>query len=198
METVNLFEHNFIIDKEFRASAKRQVATTIWFTGLSAAGKSTIANILESKLAKLNKHTYVLDGDQLRFGLCYDLDFSQQGREENIRRAGEVAKILTDAGLLVMCCFITPFQKDRDFLRALFNKGEFIEIYVDAPLQLCKKRDPKGLYAKAESGSIKNFTGIDSPFEIPENPELVLKTVDFTADELADHIIIYLLSKGII
>jgi bifunctional enzyme CysN/CysC len=157
----------------------------IWFTGLSAAGKSTIARAVVAKLYSLGRHTMMLDGDNLRHGLNRDLGFTNVDRVENIRRVGEVAKLMVEAGLIVICSFISPFRAERAMVRALFENDEFFEIFVDTPIEECIRRDPKGLYAKARSGALPNFTGIDSMYERPESPELTLTTTDKTPEDLA-------------
>ncbi|WP_101676378.1 adenylyl-sulfate kinase [Alloalcanivorax mobilis] len=166
------------ISQADRAKAKGQVPKCIWLTGLSGSGKSTLANALEGALAGQGKHTYLLDGDNVRHGLNKNLGMSDEDRTENIRRVSEVAKLMVDAGLVVVTAFISPFRADRDAARALFKEGEFVEVFVDAPLAECEKRDPKGLYKKARAGEIKEFTGIDSPYEAPANAEIVINTAD--------------------
>ena len=168
----NVTPHAFAINKEARAAAKNQTPKVFWFTGLSGSGKSTIANAFEQKLHAMGKHTYILDGDNVRHGLNRDLGFTETDRVENIRRVAEVAKLMVDAGLIVLVTFISPFRADRAMARSLFKEGEFIEVFVDTPLEVAEQRDPKGLYAKARKGEIKNFTGIDSPYEAPESPTL--------------------------
>lgn len=175
----NIKRHTFKIDRAVRELSDNQKSFCLWFTGLSGSGKSTIANLLEEALFKLNKKTYVLDGDNLRHGLNADLGFSDESRVENIRRVSEVAKLMVDAGIIVIVTLISPFKNDRGKARSIFKPGEFIEIFIDAPLDVCETRDPKGLYKKARSGEIKFFTGIDSRYEVPEAPEIHLKT---TAD----------------
>jgi len=179
-----------------RAGLKSQTPCIVWFTGLSGSGKSTIANLVEQKLFAMAHHTMLLDGDNVRHGLNRDLGFTEADRVENIRRAGEVAKLMVDAGLIVICSFISPYRADRDMVRGLVGAGEFIEVHVDTPLEECMRRDPKGLYAKAGRGKIKNFTGLDAPYEAPEAPELRLSTMDRTPDELADDIIKLLSARG--
>jgi bifunctional enzyme CysN/CysC len=181
------------VNKAARAGQKHQKPAVLWFTGLSASGKSTIANILERRLHLLGMHTYLLDGDNVRHGLNRDLGFTNEDRVENIRRVAEVAKLMADAGLVVLVSFISPFRAERLMARELADKGEFIEIFVDTPLEDCAARDPKGLYAKARRGEIKNFTGIDSPYESPENPEIHLKTPGRDPEELAKEIEDYIL-----
>lgn len=170
----------------------------IWFTGLSGSGKTTTANLLEQTLSRKGYRIYALDGDVIRQGLCKDLGFSDQDRVENIRRVGEVAKLMVDAGLIVLVSFISPFRKDREMVRNLVGDGEFIECFVDASLSTCEKRDPKGLYKKARAGALKNFTGVDSPYEPPINPELNLNSELNSPEELVDQMIRYLDAKGII
>jgi bifunctional enzyme CysN/CysC len=175
-----------VIDKRARSSMKGQRPCVVWFTGLSAAGKSTIANLVEQRLYALGRHTYVLDGDNVRKGLSRDLGFTDADRTENIRRIAEVAKLMLDAGLIVLVSFISPFRAERKLARDLVEPGEFIEVFVDTPLAEAEKRDPKGLYARARRGEIPLFTGIDSPYEPPENPELRLKTLELTPEAAAD------------
>ncbi|WP_271893107.1 sulfate adenylyltransferase subunit CysN [Candidatus Phyllobacterium onerii] len=186
------------VDKASRAAQKDQKPAVVWFTGLSGSGKSTIANLVEKRLSSLGKHTYILDGDNVRHGLNRDLGFTEEDRVENIRRVGEVAKLMADAGLIVLVSFISPFASERRMVRELLAEGEFLEIFVDTPFEECAKRDPKGLYAKALRGEIKNFTGVDSPYEAPDNPELHLKTVGRTTEELASEVEKLLVEHGII
>ncbi len=177
------------ITRDHHASMKNQTPRVLWFTGLSGSGKSTIANEVEKKLALMNRHTFLLDGDNVRHGLNKDLGFTESDRIENIRRIGEVAKLMTDAGLIVLTAFISPFRADRQLVRDTIDGGEFIEIHVDTPLEVAEARDVKGLYKKAREGKLKNFTGIDSPYEPPESPEIRVNTVEMTPEEAADHII---------
>jgi len=177
------------ITREHHAAMKNQTPRVLWFTGLSGSGKSTIANEVEKRLALMNRHTFLLDGDNVRHGLNKDLGFTEADRIENIRRIGEVARLMTDAGLIVLTAFISPFRAERQMVRELMKEGEFIEIFVNTPLEVAEGRDVKGLYKKARSGELKNFTGIDSPYEPPENPEITVNTVDMTPEEAALHII---------
>lgn len=194
----NIIWHNHKITKEDRTSLNHHKSSIIWFTGLSGSGKSTLANALEEALFKLKCKTYLLDGDNIRHGLNKDLGFSDEDRVENIRRIGEVAKLFVDSGTIVLTAFISPFISERNMVRELVQKDEFIEIFVDTPLSICEKRDPKGLYKKARSGEIKNFTGIDSEYQKPINPELTLNTEDKNIDELVDEVIEYLKNRGIL
>ncbi len=191
----NIFSQNFIIDKEKRSKLKNHKPCIIWFTGISGSGKSTIANILEKELYDLQIHTTLLDGDNIRSGLNKDLGFTDADRVENIRRIGEVSKLMVESGILTIVSFISPFKSERKLVRNLVNENEFIEVFVDTPLEIAERRDPKGLYKKARSGKLPNFTGIDSPYEIPENPELKLKTVNSSPKECAKKVITYLKSK---
>ena len=185
------------IDRAARAAMKGQRPCTLWFTGLSGAGKSTIANLVEKKLHVLGRHTYLLDGDNVRHGLCKDLGFTEAARVENIRRVSEVAKLMTDAGLVVITAFISPFRSERRSARALFPRGEFLEVFIDAPLQVAESRDPKGLYRKARAGDLKNFTGIDSPYEAPESPEIRIDTVALAPEEAAERIVEEMRRRGL-
>ena len=169
------------IDQNQRANIKHQKAMCLWLTGLSGSGKSMLANQLERTLHQMGKHTYLLDGDNIRQHLNKDLGFTESDREENIRRISEVAKLMVDAGLIVIVAFISPYQRDRQSARALFNEGDFIEIYMDTPLEVCESRDEKGLYAKARAGQLANFTGISAPYEKPINPEI---TIDSSKESL--------------
>ncbi|MDA1133860.1 MAG: adenylyl-sulfate kinase [Proteobacteria bacterium] len=171
------FQH-FVLTQTDRANIKQQIPMCLWMTGLSGAGKSTLANALEQELNKKGKHTYILDGDNLRHGLNSDLGFSEADRNENVRRAAEAAKLMVDAGLIVIVGLISPFKKERDWARSLFKSNQFKEIYISTSLQECEERDTKGLYEKARQGEIKDFTGIDSPYEPPENPDVIIDTQD--------------------
>ncbi len=183
------------IDREAHSSLKNQKPAVVWFTGLSGSGKSTIANIVEKKLHALGKHTFLLDGDNVRHGLNRDLGFTDADRVENIRRVGEVAKLMTDAGLVVLTAFISPFRSERQMVRDLMAPGEFVEVFVDTPLSVAESRDVKGLYKKARSGQLKNFTGIDSPYEQPENAEITVNTVDLTPEDAAERIVQHILTR---
>ena len=184
--------HDHLITKEMHSKQKAQKPCLLWFTGLSGAGKSTIANAVETALYKLNQHTYLLDGDNVRHGLNKDLGFTDEARIENIRRIGEASRLFVDAGLIVLSAFISPFRSDRELVRNLMEDGEFIEIFVSTPIAVCEDRDPKGLYKKARKGEIKHFTGIDSPYESPESPELTIDTAKHDIATCVDIILAYL------
>ena len=190
--TSNVIWHSHPVDQALRAEQKSQRPLVIWFTGLSASGKSTIAGALEQILTGQGYHTYLLDGDNVRHGLCRDLGFSDIDRKENIRRVGEVANLLADGGLIVLAAFISPFRDDRQIVREITPEGQFVEVFVDASLTVCRERDPKGLYAKADRGEIKQFTGIDSPYEEPLNAELVLDAGDLSVTESVNNLLAYL------
>jgi adenylylsulfate kinase len=194
----NVTWHDHSVARADREKIKGQKGVVIWFTGLSACGKSTIANTVDHMLNQMGRHTYLLDGDNIRMGLNKNLKFSAEDRAENIRRIGEVAKLFGDAGIITLTAFISPYKKDRDAVRALLKDGEFIEVYVNASLETCEKRDPKGLYKKARAGEIKGFTGIDDPYEAPEKPELVLDSNTKGIDELANEVVSYLKSKNLL
>lgn len=185
----NIHWQAMTVDKVARSGLKGQRPRCLWFTGLSGSGKSTIANRVEQQLLASHHHTYALDGDNVRHGLNKDLGFTEADRVENIRRVAEVAKLMVDAGLIVLVSFISPFRSERDMARRLFADGEFVEVYVDTPIELCEQRDVKGLYAKARAGQLPNFTGISSPYEAPECPELHLRTADFSLDELVQSVL---------
>ncbi len=194
----NIIWHHHRIGKNERMKLTRQRPCILWFTGLSGSGKSTIAASVEEALYRNGNFTYLLDGDNLRHGLNSDLGFDEASRTENIRRVGEVAKLFVDSGLIVLTAFISPFIKDRAFVENLVDKGEFIEIFIDTPLQVCEKRDPKGLYQKARAGKIKDFTGIDSPYEAPLNPQILIENDGMSVSEASDRIVDYLIEKGYI
>ena len=185
----NIHWQHLEVDKSARARVKHQTPRCLWFTGLSGSGKSTIANLVEKRLLAMGQHTYILDGDNVRHGLNKDLGFTNEDRVENIRRVAEVAKLMVDAGLIVLVSFISPFRAERRMAREMFEEGEFLEVFVDTPLEVAEQRDIKGLYAKARAGHIKNFTGIDSPYERPEHAEFVLATTTSSPDELAQSIV---------
>ncbi len=196
--STNIVWHDMAVDKESRAALKGQRPAALWFTGLSGAGKSTIANLVDRKLHALGRHSYILDGDNVRHGLNRDLGFSEADRVENIRRAAEAARLMVDAGLIVMVSFISPYRSDRDAARERFEAGEFIEVYIDTPIDECRRRDPKGLYARADAGQIRNFTGVDAPYEAPAAPELHLHTTQADAEVLADRVIEELRRRALI
>jgi bifunctional enzyme CysN/CysC len=186
------------VSRDVRASLKGQKPCVLWFTGLSGAGKSTIANLVEKRLTLLGRHTYLLDGDNVRHGLNKDLGFTEADRVENIRRVAEVARLMADAGLVVLVSFISPFRAERRMARGLLPESEFIEIFVDTPLAVAETRDPKGLYKKARRGELKNFTGVDSPYEPPEHPELRVDTTLKQPEEAAQQILDFLGGAGVL
>ena len=194
----NIHHQKQTVSKAERSTLMHQRAAVLWFTGLPGSGKSTIANLVEATLCARGAHTILLDGDNVRHGLNRDLGFTEPDRVENIRRIGEVAKLMTDAGLIVLCSFISPFHAERRMVRELLEAGEFIEIFVDTPLEDCIARDPKGLYRRALAGEIKNFTGVDQPYEVPENPELHLMAGSKDADRLASEVIEALVQRKIL
>jgi adenylylsulfate kinase len=194
----NVVWHSHPVDQQTRAAQKSQEPLVIWFTGLSASGKSTIAGALEQILTRQGYHTYLLDGDNVRHGLCKDLGFSDEDRKENIRRVGEVAKLAADAGLIVLTAFISPFQSDRRIVRDMLPQSQFVEVFVDTPLTVCKQRDPKGLYEKAERGEIKQFTGIDSPYEAPEAAEVRLEGGTQSVAESVNQLLEYLYRSDVL
>lgn len=188
----NLTWHIGEVDKDARAAAHGHRGAVLWFTGLSGSGKSTIAHRVERMLIERGAFAYVLDGDNIRHGLNSDLGFAQKDRVENIRRIGEVARLFADAGGLILSAFISPYREDRDRVRRLMGPGEFIEVFVDTPLEICEARDPKGLYKKARAGEISNFTGLDAPYEAPTSPEVHLETENLGVDEAAGRVVRYL------
>lgn len=198
MDTRNIMPHHSLVTPADRRRIFGHGACAVWLTGLSGSGKSTIAQEVEKRLTEKGIHSFVLDGDNVRDGLNADLGFSEKDRRENIRRISEVSLLFTQAGMVVLTAFISPFEKDRQKARSLFEKGKFFEVFVRCPLELCEARDPKKLYARAREGAIREFTGIDSPYEEPENPELILDTEKFTPDDCAARIVGMLEDTGVI
>jgi len=213
MSSVEVHWHDHAVSREEREALNQNKGCVVWFTGLSASGKSTVANLVDHRLHQLGKHSFVLDGDNVRhglnagpgllkeihgeeFGKRFGLGFSAQDREENIRRVGSVAKLFSDAGIIALTAFISPYKIDRDRVRQTLGAGDFIEVFVDAPLEVCEQRDPKGLYKKARAGELKGFTGIDDPYEAPEKPEITLEAGTKTPEQLADEVIAYLKKTG--
>lgn len=194
----NVVWHQSTVSNKDRNELLNQKPFVLWFTGLSASGKSTLANIVEQKLYKMKYNTYLLDGDNIRHGLNKDLGFNEESRVENIRRIGEVSKLFLDCGIITLTAFISPFQSDRKLVRELFDEGQFLEVFIDSSLEVCEDRDPKGMYAKARKGEIKNFTGISSPYEAPLNPEIHVINNSITLDEASDQIISYLIDEKFI
>tara|TARA_Y100001968_G_scaffold328894_1_gene376986 strand:- start:1070 stop:1711 length:642 start_codon:yes stop_codon:yes gene_type:complete len=194
----NIVWHKSSVDREARSKERGHRSAIIWFTGLSGSGKSTLANALNVFLFKAGISTYVLDGDNIRHGLCKDLSFSDFDRQENIRRIGEVAKLFLDSGIIVLTAFVSPFKADRNKARELVGKGDFIEVFCDADINVCEKRDTKGLYVKARAGEIKDFTGISSPYENPESPELIIHTGSDSLDDCVTLIVNKLIDMKII
>lgn len=194
----NIVWHQQTIEKLNRQEKYGHKSCVLWFTGFSGSGKSTLANAVDLKLFEEGCNSYVLDGDNIRHGLNKDLGFGSTDRKENIRRIGEVAKLFVDSGTIVSTAFISPFKEDRNLVRKLFTHDEFIEIYVHCPIQICETRDPKGLYKKARKGEITEFTGISSPYEAPENPEMIIDTSHLTIDQSVSHILLYLKDKKIL
>jgi bifunctional enzyme CysN/CysC len=194
----NIHWQALLVGKGERAALKRQKPAILWFTGLSGAGKSTVANFVEQRLIASGHHTMLLDGDNVRHGLNRDLGFTEADRVENIRRVGEVARLMVESGLIVLCSFISPYRAERDMVRALVGEGEFIEVFVDTPIAECIERDPKGLYAKARAGQLKNFTGVDAPYEAPATPEVHLLTMQRRPEELAEEVVATLRGRGIV
>jgi len=213
MSSVEVHWHNHAVSREEREALNQNKGCVVWFTGLSACGKSTVANLVDHRLHQLGKHSFVLDGDNVRHGLNagpgilkeihgedfakrFGLGFSAQDREENIRRIGAVAKLFADAGLIALTAFISPYKVDRDRVRKTLQEGDFLEVFVNAPIEVCEKRDPKGLYKKARAGELKGFTGIDDPYEAPEQPEMILDAGTRTPEQLADEVLAYLKQCG--
>ncbi|TKB44664.1 adenylyl-sulfate kinase [Thalassotalea mangrovi] len=196
MQTENTVWHPHLVTKADRARLKKQRPCLLWYTGLSGSGKSTVANAVDDLLFERKCHTYLLDGDNVRHGLNGDLGFSDEDRIENIRRISQVSKLFVDAGLIVSTAFISPFQSDRDMARNLLDDGEFIEIFIDTPIEICEQRDPKGLYKKARAGEIQDFTGIDSGYDIPHQPEIHVKTAEQDIRACAEQIVDYLITNG--
>ena len=194
----NIVWHQHAVNKKRRSESLHQQPRILWFTGLSGSGKSTLANLLEQKLVAEKKHTYLLDGDNVRHGLCGDLGFTAEDRVENIRRISEVSKLFVDAGTIVITAFISPFRADRDFCRNLVEPQEFVEVFVDTPIEVCEQRDPKGLYKKARSGDIKDFTGIDSDYEAPNNPEIHLAHQDESPEQTVERLYQMLVEKELV
>jgi adenylylsulfate kinase len=198
MKTSNTFYHNATVTRERRNQLNSHKSAVIWFTGLSGSGKSTLAHSVEEELHNLGCRTFVLDGDNVRHGLSSNLTFSDNDRKENIRRIGEAANLMMEAGVIAMTAFISPFNEDRNLVRQLLPQGDFIEIYCKASLETCESRDIKGLYKRARAGEIKNYTGVDSPYEVPSNPELVIDTGDESLEESVTKVISFLKFKKII
>lgn len=194
----NVVWHRATVNREDRENRNGHKAMVLWFTGLSASGKSTLAHALEDRLHKMGTHTFVLDGDNVRHGLCSDLGFSLEDREENLRRIGEVAKLMVETGVMVLTAFISPLRKDRERVRSLFPHGDFVEIFCDTSLDVCESRDPKGLYKRARAGEIPEFTGISSPYEAPINPELRCPTGEESIEKNVDMVIDMLRQRGVI
>lgn len=191
----NIFWYKTNITKADRQINHGHKSAVFWFTGLSGSGKSTLANRIEQELYHLDYSTYLLDGDNVRHGLNADLSFTNEDRKENIRRIGEVSKLFVDAGIVVLSAFVSPFEADRKFVRGLFEELEFYEIYVECPIEECEKRDPKGLYKKSREGKIKEFTGIEAPYEVPENPDLVINTLENNLEECTTKLINFIQEK---
>ena len=198
MKTSNTFYHNATVTRKRRNQLNKHKSAVIWFTGLSGSGKSTLAHSVEEELYRLGCRAFVLDGDNVRHGLSSNLTFSDDDRKENIRRIGEVANLMMEAGVIAMTAFISPFKEDRNLVRQLLTQGDFIEIYCNASLEACESRDVKGLYKRARAGEIKNYTGIDSPYEAPDNPELVINTESESLEESVAKVIDFLKFKEII
>ena len=198
MKTENTVWHEQVITKEQRSAQKNQKPCLLWYTGLSGSGKSTVANAVDAMLFDMGCHSYLLDGDNVRHGLNGDLGFSDDERVENIRRISEVAKLFCDSGLIVSTAFISPFASDRAMAKEKLSEGEFIEVFIDTPIAVCESRDPKGLYKKARAGEIKHFTGIDSDYDIPQSPEIHVKTAEQSIEQCAKQIVNFLISQGFV
>jgi len=198
MKRVDIVRHHGTVTRERREKLNEHQGAVVWFTGLSGSGKSTVAHEVEERLHRMGCHTYVFDGDNVRHGLCAGLGFSPQDRSENIRRIGEMVKLFLDAGILALTAFISPFVRDRRAIRDLIGSEDFVEIHCRCPLEVCEQRDVKGMYKRARAGEIKEFTGISSPYEIPENPDLVLDTDKLSVEECAERVIHLLKQKGIV
>jgi len=196
IKATNIVRHEGHVSRDERESKLKQKAVLLWLTGLPSSGKSTIAYTVEHALVKRGHLAYVLDGDNIRFGLNGNLGFSAEDRTENIRRIGEVGKLFVDGGFLTLASFVSPYSADRDAVRELMGEGDFVEIFIDTPVEICEERDPKGLYKKARTGEIANFSGISDPYEVPEKPEMIIKTADWTAEEAAVLIIEMLEKSG--
>lgn len=191
----NIIPHDFHVSREDRQKLKTHRSLVVWFTGLSGSGKSTLANMVEKKLFDLGIHTFSLDGDNIRKGLNSNLGFTREDRKENLRRISEVAKLFVDSGTVVIASFISPLQADREAIKKTISNEDFVEVYVNTPLEVCEERDVKGLYKKARAGEIKNFTGIDAPYEAPQNPDIEVKTNEEEAEKSAERIIVFLKKK---
>jgi len=196
IKATNIVRHEGHVSRDERESKLKQKAVLLWLTGLPSSGKSTIAYTVEHALVKRGHLAYVLDGDNIRFGLNGNLGFSAEDRTENIRRIGEVGKLFVDGGFLTLASFVSPYSADRDAVRELMGEGDFVEIFIDTPVEICEERDPKGLYKKARTGEIANFSGFSDPYEVPEKPEMIIKTADWTAEEAAVLIIEMLEKSG--
>jgi adenylylsulfate kinase len=196
IKATNIVRHEGHVSRDERETKLKQKAVLLWLTGLPSSGKSTIAYTVEHALVKRGHLAYVLDGDNIRFGLNGNLGFSAEDRTENIRRIGEVGKLFVDGGFLTLASFVSPYSADRDAVRELMGEGDFVEIFIDTPVEICEERDPKGLYKKARTGEIPNFSGISDPYEVPEKPEMIIKTADWTAEEAAVLIIEMLEKSG--
>ena len=197
-KSIDVVWHDSTVTRGRRESLNTHKSVLLWFTGLSGSGKSTLAHAVEEQLHQMERRTFVLDGDNVRHGLCGDLGFSEQDRVENIRRVGEVAKLFLEAGIITLTAFISPFQRDREVARSLFPHGDFLEIYCECPLEICEKRDVKGLYQQARAGKIKNFTGISSPYEAPSDPDLVVNTGRLSLEESINLVLKRLQQRGFI